>query len=245
MTGMVHFSIDDVLSSLKYLTEHERDFSSIWEMDFFGNLCQFHEKYGVKVTLYLFDESRGFEIKDVPSKYKKDFANAVDWLGFGFHGRNTDINFYRSANTRDFMESFENVDRFAKLMSGRDLSRTSRLHYFEANKTRIDFLKEKGVKTLLSADDDRISYGLSSEQCRYIKENGSAVYDGMRYTNTDVRIENISDIDHALITMKEQLQSKSYLVIFTHEWCFMKNIDIMNRIFREFEKEDITYVLDI
>lgn len=237
MSRIVHFSVDDVLPSLKYLTEHEAEINSIYEMNFYNTLLHFHEKYGIRVTLYLFDMARDFKITDVSIKYKNDFKDVADWLKFGFHGRDTNKSFYNSPNNKEFIEAYNNVEQFSKLMQGRSLSEICRLHYFEADNSRINFLKEKGIKTLLTADDDRNSYGLSQNICNEIRKKHEIVLDGMKYVNTDYRIENIENVDNILLEMKE----KKNIILFTHEWCFMKNIHIMDNIFKELKKRDYVY----
>lgn len=229
MPKTIHFSIDDVLPSLKYFTEHQDTFNSLWELDFYKKLRYFHEKYGLIVTLNLFDQARGFSIDNVSNTIKNDFMKAKDWLYLSFHGRETEKEFYVSDNIHEFIKSYESVEHFSNYMQGRNLSEIARIHFFEAGKKQIEFLYKKGVTTLLTADDNRISYGLSQNIYNDIENKHSIIIDKMMYVHSDYRIENIKNIEKGIIEMKK----KENLVLFTHEWCFIKKVEFIEKILYE------------
>ena len=230
MPKTIHFSIDDVLPSLKYFTEHQNIFNSLWELDFYKKLLYLHEKYGLIVTLNLFDQARGFSIDNVSNTIKNDFMKATDWLYLSFHGRETEKEFYTSDNIYEFIKSYESIEHFSNYMQGRNLSGISRIHFFEAGKKQKEFLYKKGITTLLTADDNRNSYGLSTEICNEIKEKHSLVIDKMKYVHTDLRIENI---ENEIIEIKKNKN----LVLFTHEWCFVKKTEFIEKIFENLIKK--------
>lgn len=234
MPKTIHFSIDDVLPSLKYFTEHQDTFNSLWELDFYKKLCYFHEEYGLIVTLNLFDQARGFSIDNVSNTIKNDFMKAKDWLYLSFHGRETEKEFYVSDNIHEFIKSYESVEHFSDYMQGRKLSGIARIHFFEVGKKQIEFLYKKGITTLLTADDNRNSYGLSKEFCNEIRKKHSLLIDKIKYVHTDLRIENIKNVENEILKIRE----KDEVVLFTHEWCFLKNIDILEKIFENLIKKD-------
>ena len=99
------------------------------------------------------------------------------------------------------------------LLNGGGGSKTLRLHYYYANKNEVKFLKDKGIETLLSADDDRISYSLPFHYNQRLINRGSLKYDGMNYERTDVRVEK----DDLLLKLWTH-RNDDELVVFTHEW---------------------------
>lgn len=235
MQKIIHFSVDDVLPSLKYFSENQNNISSIWELDFYKILRGFHEKYGLTVTLNVFDFAREFSICNVPQTAKRNFMEAREWLQFSYHGRDSKKDFYLSDNMQEFIESYENAEHFCMDMQERKLSGTIRLHFFEADKKRIAFLKEKGVTTLLTADDDRLSYSLSPEICKNIEKNHSIVLDGINYVHSDYRVENIKNIENEL----EEMKRKNNIVLFTHEWCFVREAAVMEFLLKELLTKDV------
>lgn len=93
-------------------------------------------------------------------------------------------------------------------------SKTLRLHYFYASQEMVDFLKTKGVTTLLAADDSqRISYSLSSKRNRQLIAQDELSVDGMDYLRTDIRVER----DCVSYQLFKHCFDKE-LVVFTHEW---------------------------
>lgn len=48
----VHFSVDDIFGSLKWLTKNQKEVKDIYASFVFSTLKELHEKYGIKVTLY-------------------------------------------------------------------------------------------------------------------------------------------------------------------------------------------------
>ena len=96
------------------------------------------------------------------------------------------------------------------------LTDTIRLHYFAGNQETVKILAQKGIKCLLCADDDRMSYNLNEDKSRQLKEQRiyyDTLYD-MKYVPTDIRVENIRNIDDEI---EKARKLESNVVIFTHE----------------------------
>ena len=74
-------------------------------------------------------------------------------------------------------------------------------------------MKSKGIKVLLSADDNRISYSLSPKDNCILIKNGFILHDGLKYVRTDIRVER----DNIFAFLLEHLNDDE-LIVFTHEW---------------------------
>ena len=98
-------------------------------------------------------------------------------------------------------------------LNGGGSSEILRLHYYYATKNEVRLLKDKGITTLLSADDDRISYSLSPHYNKKLIIQGSLKHDGINYKSTDVRVER-DNLFFKLWTHRNDEE----LVVFTHEW---------------------------
>lgn len=77
----------------------------------------------------------------------------------------------------------------------------------------VDFLKKRGVTTLLVADDNRISYSLSKVNNDKLITEDVLTYDGMTYIRTDIRVEK----DNVVQKLFTHCFDKE-LVVFAHEW---------------------------
>lgn len=113
----VHFSIDDVNSVFKECADNR--YNSIFEHEFFRYLSDWHDRYRMKVSLYLIQEVNGFAISEISERYRKDFYNNCEWLLFGFHSRTVDP--VIKDNESDFINAFHTVTeniRFLEMGGG-------------------------------------------------------------------------------------------------------------------------------
>ena len=78
-------------------------------------------------------------------------------------------------------------------------------------------MRKHGIKTLLSADDERISYSLSEKDNSYLMQDEKLTKNGMKYISTDLRIER----DNVIQGLWKNLNDEE-LVVFTHEWAYRK-----------------------
>ena len=132
----------------------------------------------------------------------RDLEQCRDWISIGYHaradGKVDSQSFYR------FHERFR---------SSGLLSKSCRLHGFSAGDLSAAEIKNSGINELLCADDERVSYGVSSE-----KYSGGC-HDGIAYTPTDLRLEKFCS--YRILGIK-----KERLIVFAHEQPFQRYHEI-------------------
>jgi len=139
-------------------------------------------------------------ISEIPERYAEEFRESGEWLRFGFHGRG-DMPFW---HTRDFREEFalfrETAHRLN--MAGTDILR---VHCWRAAPEKSAFLREQGIRILLSTDrpDPLCDPG------------GTFFEDGLEHWRTDVRFEDLTAVNEGTLRIGAQR-----VVAFTHEWVF-------------------------
>lgn len=227
MNKKVHFSIDDCLPSLLYLTKHKDEVGSIFEMELYETLKQFYEKYGTIANMFLLEEKQQQNIISVCSKYSNEFFESRKWLRFGFHGSerldNTDEGYIT------FTEAYENVIRsICSFASCENITNTIRLHRYQAAGDEIAYLADRGITCMLTAHDDRISYNLTGEESALVRTKGMLEKNSIKYVRTDLCVEAMSDE----LTELDCFCNCSGLVIFAHEWNFRNEIDKLDRIMK-------------
>ena len=169
----VHVSIDDCWISLSRLSSPQ--VKSIYDVPFFANLRKWHESYGAKFTCYVYGGVGGnapFSLKDVPAKFRGEFADASDWLKFGFHATCNDIEKTKAQSADEFAENFarinSEIDRFAGTCSR---AKTLRLDYFFAKENWLQVIFSAGTQNLLGPDSaGRKAYSLDKTQSRQLWE---------------------------------------------------------------------------
>lgn len=214
----VHLSFDDCYVCLKEQSSNSKKYNSVFEQPFFADLKDMHESTGAKFTLYIYEEVNDFDITQLPDKVCRELNDNSDWLKIGYHAKNPTITKDSIAIYQVFTESYSKVDSVLTAKSLRDgKSSTIRLHFFFATQEETEYLRKHGIKTLLSADDERISYSLSEIENNTLMRQEELVKNGMSYVSTDLRIER----DNLLWGVWSNLNDKE-LVVFTHEWAYQK-----------------------
>lgn len=214
----VHLSIDDVEMCLKELSCDSAKYTSVYDQPFFAYLKQMHDSYGAKFTLYVYLESGDWKIDDMPVRYRQELITNSNWLKFGFHSIRPVFSQHEIANIDSFSQAYRRVcDGIERFAGSESLTKILRLHYFFATRAECDYLKNKGVNTLLTADDpNRESYSIVPNHRR------SYGFKGINYLATDYRIENGSL--SPWYDLYEHAENDT-LAIFTHEWALLNRVN--------------------
>mgnify|MGYP000897823803 FL=1 len=85
------FSVDDNIIFLKDIAYGSCN--SIFENPYLSVYKRLHEKYGVKVQLNLFYQMDGFNLSQMPDRYKDEWIANSDWLQLSFHSRSEQPSF--------------------------------------------------------------------------------------------------------------------------------------------------------
>ena len=233
----IHFSIDDVIFSLQELTI--KTYKSIFSHPFYSILWRLHKKYGCVFSLYVFAQKNGFAIEEMTCRYREEFLANSDWLCFGYHAESAEI-------TSDLFHQYNRVNKAIEQFAGQSRPcKTLRLHGYYATQEEIRILATNGVKCLLCADDNRVSYNLPFEVDGELNHFGYVYNDGLFYRQSDIRLENHT----ALSFLNFKWEEKS-LVVFTHEWCFysfrkpLTNLKA-NLLLKSLTKETPQYVFNL
>lgn len=194
----VHFSVDDIGSCFRWLYQH--DAKTLFQIPLFAQLKEFHEKYGLKCSLYIFEPTDFFWMASHFQHFRDDFSLNSTWLRFGYHG-----NKIRFSKDYAYASGYYLFECACQKLDA-EITKTVRLHNWYATPEQKSFLYDKGVRTLLYPDDNCLRYD----------ENGCFTEQGILHRKTNVRIENIAEITcSSLLIGKEK-----YIVAFTHEGCF-------------------------
>lgn len=218
--SVVHLSFDDVEYCLNDLTNND-EYKCLYDQPFFAYIKRLHDKYDVDITLYTYaNGSNGWNIEQMPNRYKRDFSEASAWLKIGFHASSPEITKDSIAVLENFMSDYNRVtNSICSFACKENIATTLRLHYFFASLEEVKFLKmEGGVKSLLSSDDIRISYSLDTASNEKLICEEFLNMNGIYYRKTDIRVENSLFPNVSLI----QNSRENDIVIFTHEWALNK-----------------------
>jgi hypothetical protein len=118
-----------------------------------------------------------------------------------------------------------------------------RLHYFAADKSTCQKLKQNGCIGFLGCDDwswnsaKRENYYLNRKNSELLDKEGTLLdtINGLYFAKTDFRLEHIAKrwggVRHTLEYYRDKYKQAQELIIFSHEWCFNKYISQADSIF--------------
>lgn len=221
----MHLSFDDTIEIFKDLTNNASTYTSIFDNEILKWYKSLHDQYGVVISCYCFNNHSDFKIENTTSKFKDEFKANKDWLKFGHHFEDASGNYATgtaesaSASYSKFVNAIYNITGCCEC-----IDRVPRLHNFAGNTESLIAMRDCncGITGVLGADDTRKNYDLNDADMAYVLKH-EKVYDTntkLTIFTTDIRIENITDINATLTN----LSSVNYfnkvhdLIVFTHEW---------------------------
>lgn len=224
----LHFSLDDVQNICYNLQTDDK--GTIFSDSTLSVLKQWHDKYGIVVSLYVQGD---FTIN---SKYAKELIDNSDWLKWGYHG-NTD-----NARKSDMQSFYKQITD--SIGSSAVICKSPRIHCFHADHTTCMTLKDLGCHGFLTCDDwswnskkRGSNYYLTPSQNRTLDKN-DRLYETenkVYFIKTDFRLEHIAQRWETVNNLFEyystnDAQNKE-LIIFSHEWCFNSYLKEADSIF--------------
>lgn len=224
---IIHYSIDDVISVFEDLTKvHPK---SIFDISFFSFLRKLHLQYGAKVSCYCFCRKNNFSLKECTRDYKDEFEENASWLRFGFHGYSGKENY----ETQPLSESIRQYNDFAydikEIVGKKSIDFFPRIHSFKASGDFVEHLacnETYHIVGLLTADDNRVSYSLTSADDQKLRNYNYLERNGLLYLQTTQRFDSIEPF----AVKKLFAHSGEQIILFTHEWLLTCPIGLKNKI---------------
>lgn len=209
----VHFSIDDFYRALSDITINADTYTSIFDNTTFSTLKSLHDTYGATIICncynYGYNGSNEYKIENVTTKYKQEFAQN-DWLKFSYH-QNYNETYDSSTQASTVLEYYRKCHNAVLTWANEcNWSYTTRLASYTGNDSIISALSSEGVLVVLVADDDRVSYGLTTTENNYLLNHGYYYKNNCLYIKTNFRYENGT-------FNGEDFANISNAVVFTHE----------------------------
>lgn len=209
----VHFSIDDFYRALNDITVKSNTYTSIFDNTTFSTLKTLHDTYGAIIICncinHNFNGSNEHKIENVTTKFKQEFAQN-DWLKFSYH-QNYAETYDSTTDANTVLEYYKKCHNAVLNFANEcNWSYTTRLASYTGNDKIVSALASEGVLVILSGDDDRISYGLTTTENNYLIKNGYYYKNNCLYLKTNLRYEN-------KIFSGDDFTNISNAVVFTHE----------------------------
>ena len=215
------FTVDDNIRFLRQINEAIP--RSIFDHPYLAMYRRLHDSFGVSVQLNLFYEEESFSLSDMTDIYRSEWESVSDWLKLSFHSRCEIRDPYKNAGYDELFLDCKNVEReILRFASPSSLAKTTTLHYCLATNEGLRALRDAGVLGLLglfgTADEPRVSYGRTPEECRIIRDGGIALSGDMAYLGIDVVLNCFTRAE--ILERLESLCHRPLLKLMIHEQYF-------------------------
>jgi len=198
------FSTDDNILFLKDLALNASKYNSIFDNEYLAFWKEMHGKYGTRVHFNIYYQTSGFNLSQMPDKYKSEWEENSEWMRLTFHAlQDEPSNPYVNASYQEMLHDFNLVTREIIRFAGRSLlSPFTTVHWADASLDACKALRASGIIGLVGGffiDPDVgkpfVSYYLGDERTEYL--NGR---DYWKDTKTDILF-----IKHDLVINKIEL----------------------------------------
>jgi hypothetical protein len=174
-TPRYRFSLDDNIWFLRDIARNANRYKSIFENPYMAFWKSMHDKYGAKIHINIYYETDGFNLSQMPDKYKPEWQANRDWLRLTFHARaDKPDNPYIRASGAQIGADYRLVTREIERFAGRELlSSTTTVHWGEATLDGVRALRREGIKLLagyftLKNDAPVVSYYLDAARVKHL-----------------------------------------------------------------------------
>lgn len=171
------FSTDDNVLFLKDLTVNASRYRSIFDNEYLAFWRQMHEAYGARIQFNIYYQTEGFNISQMPTKYRDEWQENADWIRLTFHALQDDPpNPYIKATYQEVQHDYWLVTREIERFAGKSLlSPFTTGHFGEATLEGCKALRDSGIMGLVgyfiidpNIEKPKVSYYLDADKTIYL-----------------------------------------------------------------------------
>lgn len=249
-TRMVHFSFDDAIVALRYISNNASSYDSIFQHPEMARLKKWHDDYGAVFSMYTFLQQLNpnntsevwFDLSNITNKFAEEFTANADWLRFGLHCRNNMVN-YGSGDGIDAAGVTSDYNTFVTQIvritgSVKCIDMVPRLHNYAGTLANVQAMRncECGIIGLLGSDDTSGGLGTggyylgSGTAAQALLRNKGRYYDAteqLHFFPTNTRLESVAaaNIQSFIEGFGQPAKwSRAHdVILFTHEPNFAGN----------------------
>ncbi len=169
------FSTDDNIWFLRDIARNASTYSSIFQNPYLALWRDMHRKYGMKVHHNIYYETSGFNLSQMPDKFRAEWQANADWMRLSFHARANDpARPYLHSSPEQIRQDYRAVIREIERFAGKEvLGPVTTIHWGATTQAAARALRQEGVRVMLGVDPFRddmphVGYYLSIPQMHYM-----------------------------------------------------------------------------
>ena len=249
------FSLDDNILFLRDLGLHAEEYDSVFDHPYLGFWRQMHDQYGAKIHINIYYQTEGFDLTQMPAKWKEEWQENSWWLRLSFHALQDSPNrIYRNATYAQMAHDYDLVCGHIRRFAGNELiSNTTTVHWAECPADAIVALRDRGIERLIGLFWVRngvctTGYYLPPEQCDYCHSR-DAWYDrrtGLLFISCDAVVNGleVEAIEPHLDGQAGSPHTSEMIELLIHEQYFREETGIYQPTIKEKVKTALRWVTD-
>ncbi|GAA3408711.1 hypothetical protein ACFFNY_07820 [Paenibacillus hodogayensis] len=176
-TSKFRLSVDDSIWFLQDIAQQRDAYRSIFDNPYLAVFKEAHDTYGLKVQFNLYDRTDGFDLSQMPERFKPEWQANADWLRLTFHAlQNDPPKPYEHASPEQLLVDCERVTGQIVRFAGAELlDPATTIHWGAVTREGCRALRSFGMKGLAGyfrVEDGKpiVSYYLSNEQTAHLEK---------------------------------------------------------------------------
>ncbi|MBM3744620.1 MAG: hypothetical protein FJW34_02340 [Acidobacteria bacterium] len=144
------FSIDDNIWFLRDIAQNADRYQSIFDNPYLAFWREMNQKHGARFHFNSYFETEGFNLPQMPDKFREEWRRNANWIRLTFHARANDpARPYLDASAEQIREDYRLVTREIRRFAGPEvLSPFTTVHWGEATRAAARALRAEGVRGL-------------------------------------------------------------------------------------------------
>jgi hypothetical protein len=170
-------STDDNILWLKDIAAHADTYKSLFDNPYLRFWRDMHNKYGIKLHQNIYYETEGFNLSQMPAKFRSEWQRNADWMHLSFHARANDPDRpYVQASAEQILADYRAVMKEIERFAGKEvISPVTTVHWGAVTRAAAHALRQEGVRTMVGyfqAPDDLplVCYYLSAPQIQSLED---------------------------------------------------------------------------
>jgi hypothetical protein len=251
------FSVDDNIEFLKDLGLNPDRYASLFDHWYLGFWREMHCEYGAGIHLNIYYQTAGFDLTQMPDKWKDEWQENASWLHLSFHAlQDKPDRPYRNAAYAQIAHDYDLVCGHIRRFAGNELlGNTTTIHWAECPRDAIIALRDRGIERLIGLFSIQgyegpctTGYYLSRAQCGHCDSRG-AWHDRetgltfIRCTSVVNAIE-VEEIESFLNARTDTPQTSEMVELLIHEQYFRQELHYYQPTVMEKVRTALRWVAD-
>jgi hypothetical protein len=169
------FSTDDNIRFFEDIARNANKYTSIFDNPYLAMWRDLHRKYGTKFHHNIYYQTDGFDLSQMPGKFRPEWQKNSDWMRLSFHALANDPDRpYVHASAEQILRDYRMVVREIERFAGKEvLHPITTVHWGEATLAAARALRREGIRTLVGyfetrADLPSVGYYVTTPHLQYM-----------------------------------------------------------------------------